>query len=70
MEEGFRFGDAIGPAKLVYIHQPWAALKAIVAIDNVAAGPAIGGTRMALDVTAEDLHAAAPVAASGNSRSS
>lgn len=54
MEEGFRFADAIGPAKMVYIHQPAAGLRAIVAIDSIAAGPAIGGTRMALDVTAEE----------------
>lgn len=39
---------------MVYIHEPSAGLKAIVAIDNVAAGPAIGGTRMAPDVTAEE----------------
>lgn len=54
MEDGFRFADAMGPAKVVYIHQPAARLRAIVVVDNVAAGPAIGGTRMAPDVSAEE----------------
>lgn len=54
MDNGFGFADAIGPAKMIYIHEPAAGLKAILAIDNVAAGPAIGGTRMAVDVTAEE----------------
>lgn len=54
MSESFRFADEIGPAKMVYIHEPAVGLKAIVAIDNIAAGPAIGGTRMAADVTAEE----------------
>jgi glutamate dehydrogenase (NAD(P)+) len=51
MEDIFRFVDDIGPAKFVHILEPGAGLKAIVTIDNVAAGPAIGGTRMAPDVS-------------------
>jgi glutamate dehydrogenase (NAD(P)+) len=50
MEEMFRFADELGPAKIVHLHDPGAGLKAIVVIDNVACGPAIGGVRMAPDV--------------------
>lgn len=51
MDDMFRFADALGPAKIVHIHVPDAGLKAVVVIDNVARGPAIGGTRMAPDVS-------------------
>jgi glutamate dehydrogenase (NAD(P)+) len=54
MEELFRFADELGPLKLVHIHRSSIALKAIVAIDNIACGPAIGGVRMAPDVTTEE----------------
>jgi glutamate dehydrogenase/leucine dehydrogenase len=50
----FRFADDLGPAKIVHIHDAAFGLKAIVAIDNVACGPAIGGVRMAVDVSAEE----------------
>jgi glutamate dehydrogenase (NAD(P)+) len=46
------FGDDIGPEKIVYLRTPSVGLRAIVVIDNVSAGPAIGGTRMAPDVSA------------------
>lgn len=59
MDEVFRFADALGPAKVVHLHQAAAGLKAIVVIDNVACGPAIGGVRMAPDVSlAEGLRLA------------
>lgn len=48
----FDFADDFGPAKIVHIYEPSLGLKAIVAIDNVACGPAIGGVRMAPDVSA------------------
>jgi glutamate dehydrogenase (NAD(P)+) len=54
MEDFFRFADALGPAKLVHIHRPAAGLKAVVAIDNLACGPALGGVRMAPDVSTEE----------------
>ena len=54
MEEAFRFADELGPFKLVYIQRPTIGLKAVVAIDNVACGPAIGGVRMASDVSTEE----------------
>ncbi|HWB14627.1 MAG TPA: Glu/Leu/Phe/Val dehydrogenase [Pirellulales bacterium] len=49
------FGDDLGPAKVVYIYDPEAGLRAIVAIDNTACGPAIGGVRMAADVGAQEV---------------
>ena len=47
----FAYGDDIGPAKILHIRTPSVGLRAIVVVDNVAAGPAIGGTRMAPDVS-------------------
>jgi len=54
MEEAFRLADELGPLKLVHIHRSAVGLKAVVAIDNVACGPAIGGVRMAPDVSTEE----------------
>jgi glutamate dehydrogenase/leucine dehydrogenase len=54
MKNIFDFADDLGPIKIVHIYDPKHALKAIVAIDNVARGPSIGGIRMALDVSAEE----------------
>ncbi len=50
-----RFCDDLGPAKVVHIHDASCGLKAIVAIDNTACGPAIGGVRMAADVSTEEV---------------
>ncbi|HEV2335246.1 MAG TPA: Glu/Leu/Phe/Val dehydrogenase [Stellaceae bacterium] len=54
MEDAFRFADELGPLKLVHIWRPAIGLKAIVAIDNIACGPAVGGVRMAPDVSTEE----------------
>jgi glutamate dehydrogenase (NAD(P)+) len=54
MEDLFGFADSFGPAKIVHIHRPSVNLKAIVVIDNTACGPAIGGVRMAPDVSAQE----------------
>jgi glutamate dehydrogenase (NAD(P)+) len=54
MEDVFRFADHLGPEKIVHIYEPRAGLRAIVVVDNTAAGPAIGGTRMARDVSTEE----------------
>ena len=54
MEDVSRFGDDLGPLKLVHIHRSSIGLKAVVAIDNIACGPAIGGVRMAPDVSTEE----------------
>lgn len=51
MEDIFAFADELGPLKIVHIHRPRVGLKAVVAVDNVACGPAIGGIRMAPDVS-------------------
>jgi len=54
MEKMFQLADTLGPAKIVHIHVPSVGLKAIVVIDNVACGTAIGGVRMAPDVSVEE----------------
>ena len=54
MQDLFRFADEFGPLRLVHIHRPSSGLKAVVAVDNVACGPSIGGVRMAPDVSAEE----------------
>ena len=54
MEDSFRFADELGPARIIHIHRPGAGLNAIVVVDNTACGPAIGGVRMATDVSGEE----------------
>jgi glutamate dehydrogenase (NAD(P)+) len=49
-----RFADELGPEKVIHIYEARIGLKAIVVVDNTAGGPAIGGTRMAPDVSAEE----------------
>jgi hypothetical protein len=41
MEDAFRFADELGPYKLIEIYRPAVGLKAVVAIDNIACGPAL-----------------------------
>jgi glutamate dehydrogenase (NAD(P)+) len=43
--------DALGPVKVIQVQEPSLQLKAVLVIDNVAAGAAIGGLRMAPDVS-------------------
>ena len=46
--------DEIGPSKIVHVWDPDTGMRGILAVDNVACGPSIGGVRMAPDVdTAE-----------------
>jgi glutamate dehydrogenase (NAD(P)+) len=45
-------GADLGPAKVIEVREPGLGLKAMLVVDNVACGPAIGGLRMAPDVTA------------------
>ncbi len=54
MQDGFHYADSLGPEKIVHIYEPALNLRAIVVIDNTAAGPAIGGTRIAPDVSLEE----------------
>jgi len=53
-EPAFRFCDELGPKTIVHMYQPSLGLRAIVVVDNVAAGPSIGGLRMAPDVSLEE----------------
>ena len=54
MNEIFKFTDELGPAKIIQVYEPSVDLKAVLVVDNVAAGPALGGVRMAPDVTTEE----------------
>ncbi|MGK7875163.1 MAG: Glu/Leu/Phe/Val dehydrogenase [Xenococcaceae cyanobacterium] len=55
MESIFQFSDHLGPAKIVHIYNLSNSLKAILVVDNVACGPAIGGVRMAPNVSTEEV---------------
>jgi len=54
MDDGFRFCDDLGPAKVIHVHEPGIGLRGVLVVDNVATGPSIGGLRMAPDVTTEE----------------
>jgi glutamate dehydrogenase (NAD(P)+) len=54
MTDPFAFADGLGPAKIIHVHEPGCQLKGILVVDNVAAGPAIGGVRMAPDVSLQE----------------
>ncbi len=54
MEQSFSFSDSLGPLKITYVHEPTLSLKGVLVVDNVAAGPSIGGLRMAPDVSARE----------------
>ena len=54
MEKIFNFADDLGPIKIIHIQDLAISLKTVLAVDNVAAGPSIGGLRMAADVTTEE----------------
>ncbi|MGH7772547.1 MAG: Glu/Leu/Phe/Val dehydrogenase dimerization domain-containing protein [Candidatus Binatia bacterium] len=45
------WSDDLGPAKVHYLYDPHCGLKAVVVLDNLTLGPAIGGVRMVPDVT-------------------
>ncbi len=47
-------GDELGPAKVVFL-RPCPGVDAVVVIDNVALGPAIGGVRVRADVGAGEV---------------
>jgi len=53
-DSAFRFCDDLGPKSILHVYQPTIGLKGIVVVDNVAAGPSIGGVRMASDVSLEE----------------
>jgi len=54
MEDMFRFADKLGPFKIIHIYEPSIGLKAVLVVDNVARGPALGGVRIAPDVSTEE----------------
>lgn len=54
MSDAFRYTDDLGPVQIVHINELSSGLKAIVVVDNVAAGASIGGVRMAPDVGLEE----------------
>jgi glutamate dehydrogenase/leucine dehydrogenase len=47
--------DAVGPEAVVLLRDAASAVTAIVVVDNTACGPAIGGLRMASDVTVDEV---------------
>ena len=54
MEDAFRFADELGPAKITHVYEPGIGLRGTLVVDNVARGPAIGGLRMAPDVSTDE----------------
>jgi glutamate dehydrogenase/leucine dehydrogenase len=55
VEEATGFADELGPAAVVILRNAVTGVEAIVVLDNVAAGPAIGGVRMMPDVSVEEV---------------
>ncbi len=55
-QEGvFQYSDEIGPEKVLYVYDPKTKLKGILVVDNTARGPALGGVRMAPDISTEEI---------------
>lgn len=54
MTSMFDLADSLGPAKVLHVCEPSRGLKAVLVVDNVARGPAVGGLRMAPDVSVEE----------------
>jgi glutamate dehydrogenase (NAD(P)+) len=50
----FPFADDLGPARVMHLYEPALDLRAVLVIDNVARGPAIGGVRMGTQVSTEE----------------
>jgi glutamate dehydrogenase (NAD(P)+)/glutamate dehydrogenase (NADP+) len=50
-----KFCDDLGPAKVVHVYDPKCGLRGIVVVDNTACGPSIGGIRMAVDISTEEV---------------
>jgi glutamate dehydrogenase (NAD(P)+) len=48
------FADDLGPARVIHVREPGIGLRGTLVVDNVAAGPSIGGLRMAPDVSTEE----------------
>jgi glutamate dehydrogenase (NAD(P)+) len=52
--DAFAFADDLGPVRIIHVWEPSIPLRGILVVDNVAAGPSIGGLRMAPDVSLEE----------------
>jgi glutamate dehydrogenase (NAD(P)+) len=50
-----QLSDELGPEKVILVTEPSVGLRGILVVDNTAAGPAIGGIRMALDITVDEV---------------
>lgn len=50
-----RYCDELGPEKIVHLYDPHTGLRGFVVVDNTACGPAIGGVRMAVDVSVDEV---------------
>lgn len=55
MKEWAHLSDDLGPEKIMFLRNPAVGLEAILVVDNTAAGPAIGGIRMAPDLSVEEV---------------
>ncbi len=53
--EIFGYANDLGPEKVIHFYQPRLNLRAILVVDNTALGPAIGGIRMATDVSTQEV---------------
>lgn len=54
ISDASNLGDDLGPGKVIHVREPGIGLRAVLVVDNVARGPAIGGLRMAPDVSLEE----------------
>jgi glutamate dehydrogenase (NAD(P)+) len=48
------FGDDLGPARVITVREPAIGLRGLLVVDNMAAGPAIGGLRIAPEASVEE----------------
>lgn len=55
MPEWMKMTDEFGPEKIIHVHDPDAGLKAVAVIHTTAFGRCAGGTRMAPDITTEEV---------------
>lgn len=51
-----RYNDEFGPEKIVHLYDPHTGMRGFVVVDNTACGPAIGGVRMAKDVSVDEVY--------------
>lgn len=54
MTDPFALADDLGPEKIIHVTDVPTGLRAILVVDNTACGPAIGGCRMAPDVSLDE----------------